>query len=291
MILEKIESASVLMPWLFPAFFFALGACVGSFLNVCIYRLPAGLSVVRPRSRCACGREIAWYDNIPVFSWFALRGRARCCGRRFSFRYPLVEFLTACAFWYSYARFPMPAALAVMFFFSLMLVVSFVDMDTLELPDVLTVGGIVAGFMVSCAVPSLHVQTWPGNPFLYFSLQSLMLSVLGAVAGAGLLFIFKVLAESVLGREAMGEGDIVLLACIGAFCGWQGAVFAIFGGSVIGAVVMLPALLWMKLFRKASDGEMIPYGPWLALGAVAYMFFLKPAVDGHFSAVIRVFFS
>ena len=287
---EKLAFANAELPWLFPLFFLLLGACVGSFLNVCVYRIPQGVSIARPRSRCACGSAIKWFDNIPVLSWFLLRGRARCCGGKFSFRYPFVECLTALAFYYSYTAFAFPFAIVAMFFFSLMLVASFIDIDTLELPDVLTVGGIVAGLAFSCFVSGMHTQRDLADPFLFFSLRSLMISATGAVVGAGLLFLFKVFSEFLLRRDAMGEGDLVLLACIGAFTGWQGAVFAVFGGSFIGAFMMAPIMLFNKIAGKKSESEMIPYGPWLAIGGVAYMFFCALVVDAHFAEVIRVFF-
>lgn len=292
LMIERLQLAVETYPGFVGVFFFLLGACVGSFLNVCIYRLPAGMSVVRPASRCACGMPIPWYSNIPILSWFVLRGRARCCGRKFSFRYPFVELLTALGFLYSWMMFPFAQAVVAMVFFSLMVVVSFVDLDTMELSDALTVGGLVVGLLFACFLPQIHVDIAGNYPFLFFSLKSLILSIVGAIVGAGILALFKVLSEYILKRDAMGEGDIILLACIGAFCGWQGAVFAIFGGSFIGALVMMPVLFFSSISSKRGKpySPMIPYGPWLAIGGVSYMFFFKRFVDSHFAEMASVFF-
>lgn len=288
---ENIATACGQAPWIFGAFFFCMGACVGSFLNVCIYRIPRGKSIVSPPSSCACGRRIAWYDNIPILSWFVLRGKARCCGRRFSFRYALVEIMTALIYLYLWQSFPWKAALALMFFVSLLIVASFIDIDTMELPDVLTVGGILAGVVISAAAPQIHSGAYVQGEPLASSIRSLILSCGGAAFGAGVLYLTRLLAECVFGREAMGEGDVVLTACIGAFCGWQGAVFAIFGGSVIGALVLLPIMAFFKIFggKKRFETE-VPFGPWLSLGAAAYAMFLSPYVDRYFSAVAEALF-
>ncbi len=289
--LENIELAASNMPWLFSAFFFVFGACVGSFLNVCIYRIPEGKSIISPPSHCKCGAKIKWYDNIPILSWFILKGRARCCYEPFSFRYPFVETLCAVVFACIWNFFPMAQAFAYMFFFALMVVVSFIDIDCMELPDLLTVGGCVAGVVVSFLVPQIHVKdAMEGAPFLFYAIKSALISVIGIAVSTGFLYWFRLLAEYVFKREAMGEGDVVLIGCIGAFCGWQGAIFAIFGGSLIGSLIMIPIIIWFRIFvRRKKIMETIPYGPWLAIGAAVYLFVQK-YVDFYFEGIKAIFF-
>ncbi|MBR4597275.1 MAG: prepilin peptidase [Opitutales bacterium] len=290
--LENIELVAENMPWVFTAFAFIFGACIGSFLNVCIYRIPNGESIVRPPSHCKCGAKIKWFDNIPILSWFLLRGRARCCGRKFSFRYAFVEILTAYVFALVWAKFSPLAALVFMFFCALLIVASFIDIDCMELPDAITVGGCVAGCVLSFLVPQIHVKDMSADlPFLFYAVKSFMVSAIGAFVGAGLLYWIRLIAEVVFGREAMGEGDVVLIGCIGAFCGWQGALFAIFGGSLLGSAIMLPAVLFSKAFARGENlSRMIPFGPWLSLGAAIYLLFAGEYVDLYFEGIREIFF-
>ncbi len=289
--LENIELAAANMPYLFSAFFFLLGACVGSFLNVCIYRIPEGISIITPSSQCRCGAKIKWYDNIPILSWFILRGKARCCGEPFSFRYAFVEILCAVAFLLIWNSFPIALSLAYMLFFSLMIVVSFIDIDCMELPDSLTVGGCIVGVILSAFVPQLHVRgSFEDAPFVLLAFESVVISLMGVAIATGLLYWIRLLAEFIFKREAMGEGDVILIGCIGAFCGWQGAIFAIFGGSLIGAVILLPVVFICKvILRKPNVAEVVPYGPWLAAGAIVYLFVQKN-VDLYFEGLKAIFF-
>ena len=304
-------------PCFFPIVVFLFGACVGSFLNVCIYRIPAGKSIVSPPSHCACGKPIAWYDNIPILGWFLLRGRARCCGRRISFRYPLVEILTAAAFCRMFAAYEPAVAFAGMLFAALMIFCAFVDIDTMTLPDFATVGGTAAGVALSVLIPQLHSAEIEGAPFFASAVASATSAVCGIAVGSGLLYWVRLGGEVVFRREAMGEGDVILIGAIGAFCGWQGALFAIFAGSLIGAVVMLPLCAIKILFSKKSelrksgkdkngdgneegDGDegggeefapdAIPYGPWLALGGLLYYMFFSDWVCAYFDAVGKLLF-
>jgi len=247
------------LPWFFPALVFLLGACWGSFLNVVIYRLPAGQSLVRPGSHCACGAPIRPWDNIPILSWLLLRGRARCCGRRFSFRYPAIELFTALCFlgcWLSHAP---PKALAGFVFLSILICAAFIDLDTMLLPDVFTIGGAVAGVLLAFLVPSLHGQADAGI-WLVDGLRSGIIAGIGLLIGSATVLWIMVLAETFLKREAMGFGDVVFMGCIGAFCGWQGAVFSIFGGALIGTVMVLPLALYEKITGKRIAGGMTPRG-------------------------------
>ena len=206
-----------------------IGACVGSFLNVVIYRLPAGESVVTPRSPCRCGKPIAWYDNIPVLSWFLLRGRCRHCGERFSIRYSLIEAGTALVFLGLWHAGGWPVGLVWIVFAGMMIPAAFIDLDTMEIPDRFSIGGFIIGMILSIAVPAIHGVESSGVFFLD-AIQGATAGMLGAFVGSGLILWVALVAETILRKEAMGFGDVKLMGAIGAFCGWQGAVFAFFGG-------------------------------------------------------------
>lgn len=290
------------MPWFFPAAVFVFGACVGSFLNVCIYRIPAGRSVVRPGSHCACGKPIAWYDNIPIFSWFILRGRARCCGAKYSFRYAAIEALTAGLFLACWFCFPVAKAFCLMLFVSALVCATFIDFDHMEIPDVFTIGLAVAGVVLSCAFPVLHGQTH--NTFAVAAVRSGIMSVQGVLIGSALILWIALLAEAVLKKDAMGFGDVKFLGAIGAFCGWQGAVVAIFGGALLGVAGLTLRFVFGKIFPQKTEAQTdgaegnsedqpglsmqshVPFGPMLAGGALLYLFFLQPWVDEAFGEII-----
>lgn len=284
-------------PAIMQAFFFMLGACMGSFLNVCAERLPKGESVVSPPSHCECGRSIEWYLNIPILSWFILRGRTKCCNRRLSFRHPFVEALTAFMFLYFWNEFPTATALALMAFACLMVFCAAVDFDTMTLPDYATIGGAALGLLASALVPDLHSVELFGAPAFARSTAGVIASATGIAVGSGVVYWLRLTSSAVFGREAMGEGDVILAGAIGAFCGWQGAMFAVFGGAVIGSVLVLPYVAARRLFCRqksnAEDGELregIPFGPWLAAGALVYLMFLKNAVDAYFASCTSLFF-
>ncbi|QYM79373.1 prepilin peptidase [Horticoccus luteus] len=285
-------------PWFFAAVVFVFGACIGSFLNVVIYRLPKHESIVSPGSHCACGAPIAWYDNIPILSWLILRGRARCCGRPYAFRYAFVELLTAALFLACWVLFPPAKALCGMVFVGLLLPATFIDLDHLEIPDVFSLGGGVIGVVLSFAVPALHGHH--GDFFLLDSFRSGVDALVGLLAGSGLVLWIALLAEAALKKEAMGFGDVKFIGAIGAFTGWQGAVFAIFGGAVIGTVWLALALIWQKLTGRAATvapraetpegepaalglGVHIPFGPMLALGGLAHFLFFHDWVAAYFA--------
>ena len=290
-------------PMIMDVFFFCIGACIGSFLNVCIFRLPKGESIVSPPSHCACGKLIKWYDNLPIIGWILLRGKARCCKRPISFRYPFVETLTALIFLALWLLLPVHQAISGMVFASIMIFCTFVDIDTMTLPDFATVGGAVVGFILSIAMPQLQNAYMPDMPFVASIIVSGLKSIIGIAVGSGILYWLRLLGECVFKKEAMGEGDVILVGCIGAFCGWQGAVFAIFGGSLIGAFSMIPIVATKKFVVKNSknkphkfedgteaDPLAIPYGPWLALGGLLYYIFLRDFVDTYFANIATVFF-
>lgn len=296
-------------PWLGWVFSFVFGSIVGSFLNVCILRIPAGESLVRPGSRCACGRPIRWFDNLPILSWVLLRGRARCCGRRFGVRYPAVELLTAVLFLLAWIVHPIPVALCHWVFFGLLVPAVFIDLDHFIIPDRFSVGGLFAGVFLSALVPELHGFANPGGIALFSGLSA---AVVGALVGSAVLYWFGAIAEIVFGKEALGQGDVKLAGCFGAFCGWQGAVFALFGGALIGTFVLLPLLLWQRI-RGAPPGEpeaeregrpdggaedsgeesdvalgfgtAVPFGPMLCAAVVLYALWLGEPVRAWFAEV------
>lgn len=291
-------------PWFFPACAAVFGAVIGSFLNVVIYRLPAGKSIVRPGSHCACGHPIAWYDNIPVLSWFLLRGRARCCGRPYSFRYPFVELLTAALFLTCWLHHSPARALCGFLLLACLICATFIDLDTMEIPDVFTIGLGVVGVLLSLLVPSLHGQE--SQLPLIAQMRSGLLGLIGLLIGSGVVLWIALVAEEILKKEAMGFGDVKFVGAIGAFCGWQGAVFSIFGGAIVGTVWFTVAWIWQKLSGKKSalappaetpDGQPaeltlgahVPFGPMLAIAGAIYFLFLSRWIDAWFAEAAQLF--
>jgi len=271
---------------------------VGSFLNVVIYRVPAEKSIVTPGSHCACGAPIKWHDNIPVLSWFLLRGRARCCGRPYSFRYAFVEMLTAALFVACWLSFPPAKALCGLLFVACLICATFIDLDHMIIPDTFTIGLGVVGVVLSVFVPALHGQT--GHGFMIDALRSGVISLQGLLVGSGLVLWIALVAETLLRKEAMGFGDVKFVGAIGAFTGWQGAVFAIFGGAVVGMVWIGLALVFKKLFgsrvqvaprAETPDGQpaelglgvQIPFGPMLAIGGLIYFLWFHEWTATFFS--------
>ena len=304
--LASYAEVSAAFPWFFPLCAFAMGACVGSFLNVVIYRVPKEESIVTPGSHCACGQPIKWHDNIPILSWLVLRGRARCCGRSFSFRYPFVELLTGFLFVACWLRFPGQPAVAVCgwIFLSCLVAATFIDLDHFIIPDVFTLGLGVVGVLLSIVVPALHVTR--GEMLLVDSLRSGTASLLGLLVGSGLVLWIALIAEAILKKEAMGFGDVKFVGAIGAFCGWQGAVFSIFGGALVGTVWFAVAWVWQKVSGKSSPvappsetpegepttlafGAHVPFGPMLAIAAALYFLVFRGMVSAWFAEVAVLF--
>jgi leader peptidase (prepilin peptidase) / N-methyltransferase len=225
-----------------------IGLAVGSFLNVCIHRLPRGRSIVWPSSRCAvCERPLAWYENIPLVSYAALRGRCRTCGARISIRYPIVEAMTAAAFVLEYLALGLTPLLAVRLLFAAMLIVLFaIDLEHQILPNLITVPGIVVGLACATVLP-------PG----------LRDALIGAAIGGGVLFAIAEGYYRIRGEEGMGMGDVKMLAMIGAFLGWKltlvALVLASFTGSLVGILVLVS--------RRGGLKAALPFGTFLAIGA------------------------
>jgi leader peptidase (prepilin peptidase)/N-methyltransferase len=247
------------------------GALLGSFANVCILRIPQEKSIVRPGSHCfACDAPVKWYDNLPIVSYLILGGRCRACGVPFSARYLLVELGTALLFVAAYAHAllhahgdaEIPVALARFavhaLFLVALVVIAFIDLDTKQIPDVITIPGIPILFSFAVLVGDVP-------------LVDLVVGIFASYGVAGLLgdtwyFLF--------GRDALGLGDAKLLAFIGALLGWKASLFALFGGALLGTVLLVPVLVWRRLRRGA--GEVLrfesPYGPFIAAAAVVYLF-------------------
>jgi leader peptidase (prepilin peptidase)/N-methyltransferase len=264
---------------------FIIGACIGSFLNVVIYRMPAGKSVVRPRSQCKCGKFIAWYDNIPILSWFILGGKCRHCGEKFSFRYPAIEAGTALLFLGLWNVGGFPVGLVWILFAAMMIPAAFIDLDTMEIPDTFSIGGFIAGILISALVPVIH-GIEPTGVLVVDGVRGLTEGLLGAFVGSGLILWVALVAEAILKKEAMGFGDVKLMGAIGAFCGWQGAVFAFFGGAVIGCLLLL--VCWPLMRKNEDEGNRIPFGPALAMGGLLYLLVAKPYVAQYFENIQMV---
>ena len=234
---------------------FIFGICIGSFLNVCILRLPAGQSIVHPPSSCPrCGSAIRFYDNIPVLSYFLLRGKCRTCKTPIAFRYVLVELLGGCMAVCTYLRFgPTVTGGIYYLFIAALLVITFIDLDHRIIPDVISLPGIPAGVAASFMIPSLNTVD----------------ALIGILAGGGILYLVAWSYDRFTGKEGMGGGDIKLLAMIGAFIGWHGVLLTIFAASAIGTLVGILAMLKSRKTMKMA----IPFGPFLSLGAIIYLFF------------------
>jgi leader peptidase (prepilin peptidase)/N-methyltransferase len=228
------------------------GLAVGSFLNVCIYRVPRGQSVVSPPSRCPkCKKDLAWYDNIPVVSWLALRGRCRNCGEPISIQYPIVELVTAVVALLVVWATPPGWLLASRLVLGALLIVLFViDLELQILPNAITLPGIAAGFLFSLAAP-------PGP----------IASLAGIALGAGILYGIAAAYYAVRKEEGMGMGDVKMLAMIGAFLGWRAVLLTLILASFAGA------LTGIALMSSKREGlrYALPFGTFLALGALAAM--------------------
>jgi len=231
-----------------------VGLCMGSFFNVIIHRLPENQSLVLPGSHCPkCKHPLAFYDNIPLLSYVILLGKCRYCRAHISLRYPLVEALTGFLAVMLFRRYGLHPQFAAEFFFvSLLILVTFIDLDTFMIPDILSLTGVVVGFAFSFFTPRL---SWSD-------------SLVGILAGGGFLYLIAVCYAWLRRQEGLGGGDIKLLGMIGAFIGWQGVVFTVLVGSLVG---MLIGMIVMIRTRKGLS-TMLPFGPFLSLGAVCYLF-------------------
>lgn len=247
---------------------FVVGAMVGSFLNVCIWRLPREESVVFPPSHCPhCGTRIRARDNVPLVSFLLLRGRCRACGGPIAWRYPAVELLTAVLAVLLWWRFgPTPAFAVAALFVAALIVVSVIDLDHQIIPDEISLPGIVAGVLVAVL--------GYGPP--------LVDSIVGVLLGGGLLWAVAAGYAALAKREGMGGGDIKLLAMIGAFLGWRGVLVTVILGSLAGAVIGVGLIALAGADRRVP----IPFGPFLALGALCALFFGEALAGWYLGLVV-----
>ncbi len=235
-----------------------LGALIGSFLNVCIYRIPRNVSIISPSSRCpSCNTPIRPYDNVPVISYILLGGRCRVCGAGISPRYPFVELLNATLYVLVFYRFGF-AWYTVIFALlcSALIAITFIDLDFQIIPDVITLPGIVIGLVAgSLLMP---------DPFIRHSPLGFTSSIIGLVAGGGIFY-----AIAVISKGGMGGGDIKMMAMVGALMGWKSVLLTVFLGSLTGSVFGIFLMISQKKGRKTK----VPFGPFLAFGTLATMFF------------------
>ena len=234
---------------------FLLGLALGSFMNVCIYRIPLKKSIIHPPSSCPnCGKKIRFYDNIPLVSYLLLLGKCRHCRHPISWRYPTVEAMIGLLSLALFIRYGLSYQYILFLLFTASLVtISFVDLDHQIIPDVLSLSGVIAG---------LAIAFIPGN-------ISWLNSLIGIIAGGGSLFLVGFVYEKLTGKQGMGGGDVKLLAMIGAWMGWKALPFVLLISSLMGAVIGSVFLL------AAGKGYRvrIPFGPFLSLGALLYLFF------------------
>ena len=238
---------------------FAIGSCVGSFLNVCIWRLPREESVVRPRSHCPhCRHLIAWYDNIPMVSYLLLGARCRHCHGAIHWRYPLVEALSGIAAVVVLNHFGAgPVGVIDLCFVWALIAVTFIDLEHQIIPDEISLGGLVVGLVLSGLVPQLH-----GTDQVLLGLRR---AGLGAAVGAGSLYVTGVMGSLIFRKEAMGGGDVKLLGMAGALLGWKLVVLTFFLAPLLAIVPGLCVLLFKR-------SHVIPYGPFLSLALVVSLF-------------------
>jgi len=240
------------------AIIFIFGAIIGSFLNVCIYRIPRKEPVCFSWSRCpSCKAPIKWYDNIPFLSYILLIGKCRSCKARISFRYFAVELISALSVIVLFTHFGFTYKFWIYSLLSFsLIVVTFIDLEFQIIPDRISIGGLIAGILLSAFLPGLHnALTWK---------DGVVNSLLGALVGGGLIYSMGVFGKAVFKKESMGMGDVKLMAMLGAFFGWKMALFIFFLAPFFG----MPAALYLKFVRKI---DIIPYGPYISMGGFTAM--------------------
>ncbi|MBN1381949.1 MAG: prepilin peptidase [Deltaproteobacteria bacterium] len=251
------------MDFILSIFFAIVGSAIGSFLNVCISRLPEGLSIIAPASRCPrCDHPIRYYDNIPIVSYLILKGRCRDCGENISLKYPVVELITALMALLLFWKFGLTLKYPVSFIFvCALIVITFIDLDHQIIPDRITLPGIPL--------------FWLGAVFVMD--VSWLDATLGLLIGGGCLYAIAVGYELITKREGMGGGDIKLLAMLGAFLGWQSLLFILLVSSLIGAATGIVLMIIKGRDMKYA----VPFGPFLSVAAAAYLF-IGPWVVNQF---------
>lgn len=278
-----------------------LGSILGSFLNVCAHRIPIGLSIISPPSFCPnCEVRIPWKNNLPIFSWLILKGHAKCCGEPISLRYLFVEVATALLFGYFFHRYFQNHDLAELcvgcFLGWVLLAVIVTDAETMMIPDRFSMGGAMAGLIFSVIFPSLHGYGYSQLP--EERILSGIDALIGLLVGSSVMYWIGAAAEKGLGKEALGQGDVKLMGCIGAFFGWEVAVFIIFAGASIGTAVVIPFMVLQNFKKKSSKqdppadqiswGREIPFGPYLAIATLLYLGGMNQWVDPWIKGVLAI---
>jgi leader peptidase (prepilin peptidase) / N-methyltransferase len=255
---------------------FVIGTCIGSFLNVVIYRLPAKISLISPPSRCpSCQHKLGMTENIPILGWLMLGGRCRWCKTKISIRYLLVELATGLIFWLIYRQYGLSiTTVGYCILLSLLISLTLIDFDTLTLPGVLTKSALVSG-LVYQAILGWQSGQWQGMA------ARLMFGIGAAVLGIWLFDLLSFLGRLLFQQEAMGGGDAKLMAAIGAWLGWQGVLLTTFLGCLSGSVIGGMAIFLGWISRR----QPIPFGPFLAFGAALTVFLSEPLL----SLYIKVF--
>ncbi|HVP35897.1 MAG TPA: prepilin peptidase [Terriglobales bacterium] len=252
-------------------FVFIFGLAVGSFLNVCIYRLPLKKSIVFPASHCPkCGNKIKAYDNIPVLSYVLLRGKCRFCQERISLIYPAVELLSgfiflSLFFWYGLSW----EFASKLFLFTGLMVIFFIDLKHQIIPDVITLPGIAVGLIFSLLSKS----------------PSFLDSLIGIIAGGGIFYLVALAGDKIFKKESMGGGDIKLAAMLGAFLGWQKILLVLFLASFLGALV---GIVFLLLSSKLRENRLIPFGPFLAIATAICIFFGNRLVELYLNLFFHI---
>ncbi|MCK5139226.1 MAG: prepilin peptidase [Thermodesulfovibrionia bacterium] len=242
---------------------FVFGSVVGSFLNVCIYRIPRGMSIIIPSSRCpSCSTPIEPWNNIPIISYILLRGRCRFCKEKISLQYPIVESLNAFLYMIIVWRFGTSIAWFLLVYFvfvSSLIIITFIDIEHQIIPDRITLPGILLALIFGATILP--------DPFSRFDFLGFSNSFIGVVLGGGLFYLIAVLGKAVFKKDAMGGGDIKMMAMVGGFLGWKGVILTTFLGSLLGSVIGISLLL----MKGREWGSKIPFGPYLALGTLISM--------------------
>ena len=239
-------------------------ALIGSFLNVCVYRIPRDMSVAKPvRSFCpGCERTLPWFENIPLVSWVIQGAKCRGCKKSIPIQYPLVELLSVVNGYYTYTSFGLNLSSVIIFLLiEALIVISFIDFEFKIIPDVISLPGITIGLLMGCIAEFYH-------PFSYPLTQGALDSLLGMLCGGGSLYLIAYFYYLYSKQEGLGGGDIKLLGWTGAMLGVSSVLPTILIGSILGSVIGVAVIIFMKGSRKTE----IPFGPWLSLGAIAYIF-------------------
>jgi leader peptidase (prepilin peptidase)/N-methyltransferase len=298
----------------FMATSFAFGSVVGSFLNVCVHRIPRDLSIVTPPSACPkCETRIAWYDNIPMLSWLALGAKCRHCKTPIHWRYPLVEAITGVLFLLVYWKHGfVPATPVYMLLAASLVLVTFVDLSDWIIPNEVTYPGIPLGIVWSIVVMFQGEST--GGVIPHGVYDGVFDALLGVLLGGGSLYLMDKLSLVLLGKRGMGFGDVKLLAMLGAFFGWQSVILIIMMASIIGSIIGVSQILYLRAFPPAekdeeesdeheekksdhgyedeeevpTDGHYLPFGPFLAIAGLVIIFFGPEIFDFYYSNFVNI---